>query len=89
MGDPTTITLSVTAFLGIIFGIINLLVLGPVAWILKNAISDIRDLQNDHESFKEKILTEYIHTNTYERDIKEVKETLKEISRKLDDKADK
>lgn len=85
----TTITLSVTAFLGIIFGLINLLVIGPVAWILKGAVSDIKELEADHDSLKERVLTEYVHKAEYSEDIGEIKDTLNKIFNKLDEKADK
>lgn len=85
----TTITLSMTAFLGIIFGLINLLVIGPVAWILKGAVSDIKELEADHDKLKERVLTEYVHKSEYRDDIEEIKESLNAIYNKLEAKADK
>lgn len=85
----TVIAVEVSTLLAFIFGGINLLVLGPVAWILKGAIVDLRRLEDKHLELKSTVQTQYIHKDHYGRDIREIKDVLNEINRKLDGKADK
>lgn len=85
----TVIAVEVSTLLAFAFGAINLVVLGPIAWILKGAIADLRRIEAQHLSLKDKMHTEYIHKDHYGRDIREIKDVLNEINRKLDGKADK
>ena len=85
----TVIAVEVSTLLAFIFGGINLVVLGPVAWILKGAIADMRRIEVQHLALKDTVQTQYIHKDHYGRDIREMKDMLGEINRKLDSKADK
>jgi len=78
----TVIAVEISTLLAFIFGGINLVVLGPVAWILKGAITDLRRIEDQYSKLKDTVQTQYIHKDHYGRDIRE-------INRKLDNKADK
>lgn len=85
----TVIAVEVSTLLAFVFGAINLLVLGPVAWMLKGSISDMRQLREQHLILKDAVQTQYIHKDHYGRDIREIKDMLNDIGRKIDSKADK
>lgn len=85
----TVIAVEVSTLLAFVFGGINLVVLGPVAWILKDAIADLRRIEAQYLGLKDTVQTQYIHKDHYGRDIREIKDVLNEINRKLDGKADK
>lgn len=59
-GEQTTVTLPLASFLGIIFGLISILVSGPVAWIIRGVMRDLKKLNEDHDTLKEKVLTEFV-----------------------------
>lgn len=58
--EQTTVTLPLASFLGIIFGLISLLVSGPVAWIIRGVMRDLKNINENHEKLKEKVLTEFV-----------------------------
>lgn len=85
----TVIAVEVSTLLAFVFGAINLVVLGPIAWILKDAITDLRSIEAQHLALKDTLQTQYIHKDHYGRDIRDIKDVLNEINRKIDNKADK
>lgn len=88
MGE-TVVSIDISTLLVFIFGGVNLIVLGPIAWILKGALADIKTQGMAHAALKDKVQTEYIHKEHYGRDIREIKDMLGTIYQKLDGKADK
>lgn len=93
--SETTVTLSLTNFLGIIFGLISLLISGPVAWILKKSIDEQKEMRNaiketndKHDALKEAMLTRFLpraeHDTSNERLEVRLGEMRIEITNKLD-----
>lgn len=87
MGAEIIINLS--TFLVFLFGAINLIVLGPIAWILKSAITDLREIEKNHDSLKDDIHLNYLRKAEYNKDAEEIKSLLKDIFTELKNKADK
>jgi len=85
----TVITVDISTFVLFLFGVINLLVLGPVAWILKGAINDLRQLERRHEFLKDDMQTRYLRVERYVDDIKRLEDLVRGLYDKLDSKADK
>jgi len=81
----TVIALDISTAVMLIFGVINLTILGPVAWILKGVIADIKKLDQQHHEFKDHVHLEYARLS----EIREIKDLLNRIFDKLDGKADK
>lgn len=69
----TSITLELSTAFMLALGVVNLLVLGPVAWILKGALSDLRQLQRDHNALKEDLPKNYVPKIDYRADVGELK----------------
>lgn len=89
MGGETVVSVELSTFLISIFGIVNLVILGPAVWILKSVIADLRSLQKEHGELKDEVHTKYVHKEDYGRDIKELKDMVRGLYDKLDSKADK
>ena len=89
MGAETVITFDLSTFIVLVFAVINLVVLGPVSWILGNAIKDLRGLQRDFELFQKEVHLNYVRRNEYNKDMSEIKVLLKEIFDKMNTKVDK
>ena len=68
MTEPT-ITLEISTVALLVIGAINLIVLGPLAWIIKGAIHDLRDLQREHHEFKDNVHTQYVRHDNYQHDL--------------------
>jgi len=60
-----------------------------IGWLLKVVWDSVRALQNDMKEIERELHTEYVSKNDYRQDIIEVKEILKQIFNKLDQKVDK
>jgi hypothetical protein len=72
--------------------VINLLIAGSgavVGWALKVIWDSLRALQEDMKEIERELHTEYVSKVDYRADILEVKDILKQIFNKLDNKADK
>ena len=72
--------------------VINLLIAGSgavVGWALKVIWDSLRALQEDMKDIERELHTEYVSKVDYRADILEVKDILKQIFNKLDNKADK
>ena len=71
---------------------INLLIAGVgtiFGWVLKVVWDSLRSLQEDMKEIEKELHTEYVSKVDYRADILEVKDILKQIFNKLDNKADK
>lgn len=71
---------------------INLLIAGfgtIFGWVLKVVWDSLRSLQEDMKEIEKELHTEYVSKVDYRADILEVKDILKQIFNKLDNKADK
>lgn len=72
--------------------LINLMIAGfgtAFGWILKVVWDSLRSLQEDIKEIERELHTEYVSKVDYRADILEVKDILKQIFAKLDNKADK
>ncbi|CAB4127557.1 hypothetical protein UFOVP95_16 [uncultured Caudovirales phage] len=72
--------------------VINLLIAGfgaVIGWVLKIVWDSLRTLQEDMKEIEKELHTEYVSKVDYRSDILEVKDILKQIFNKLDNKADK
>ena len=72
--------------------LINLLIAGfgaVVGWALKVIWDSLRALQEDMKDIERELHTNYVTRADYRADIAEVKDILKQIFNKLDNKADK
>jgi len=72
--------------------LINLLIAGfgtVFGWVLKVVWDSLRSLQEDIKEIERELHTEYVSKVDYRADILEVKDILKQIFAKLDNKADK
>jgi hypothetical protein len=72
--------------------VINLLIAGSgavVGWALKVIWDSLRALQEDMKDIERELHTEYVAKVDYRADILEMKDILKQIFNKLDNKADK
>lgn len=87
--EQALITIDVGTFLILLLAIVNILVVGPTAWILKMAVSDLRKLEKSHDDLEKALPLMYVHKDDYHRDIQDIKEMLGRIFEKLDGKADK
>lgn len=83
------IQINVSTFLILIFAIVNVLVLGPLAWIVKSAIDEQKNIKQSHSDFKEYAHKEFVRKSDYETALHEIKTLLDRIFDKLDGKADK
>lgn len=88
MGE-TIIAVNVSTFVIFMLGAINLVVLGPIAWILRSAISDIKRIELEHDQFKDNVQTKYVRIERYVDDVKRLEQLVRGLYDKLDQKADK
>lgn len=77
---------TVLSFLGLV---ITLLLIGPLGWIVKGALKDLRQLESDFRGHKEGLPEKYVPRREYENDVSEIKSMLHKIFDKLDEKQDK
>ena len=72
--------------------LINILIAGIgaiIGWVLKVIWDSLRVLQEDMKEIERELHTEYVAKADYRADILEMKDILKQIFNKLDNKADK
>lgn len=89
MGAETVVTLDISTFMAIMFAIVNVLILGPAAWIVRDLISKQRELERSHNEHKEHVANSFVRQDHYDKGIEEIKRMLMRIFDKLDGKADK
>lgn len=89
MTAETVVSFDLSTLVILVFAVINLLVLGPISWILGNAIRDMRELGDELEELKDEVHVHYLRKEEYRENIKEIKEMLAKIFDKLEAKADK
>lgn len=87
--SETTVVLDAVSAIYIIFSAISMLVLGPLAWIVRGSLKDLKDLERRHVDLRYELPREYVRRDDYLRDITEIKSILHQIYQKLDNKADK
>ncbi|WP_448215295.1 hypothetical protein [Endozoicomonas sp. 2B-B] len=97
---PEAITISFPALLGLIVLLINLVVIGPVGWILRQHILDHRELkktiyvkldelEEKHNNLRQELPDKYVSIKRYLKEMDEFRQLLHRILEKLDNKADK
>lgn len=72
--------------------IINLgfsVIAAGIGWVLKTIYDAMKDLNRDVAEIEREIHTEYVRKDDYREDIREIKDMLGAIWKKLDSKADK
>lgn len=87
--DSAIVTLDISTFFMLGLGFLNLLVIGPVAWILKGALRDLKQLEHNHTALIEALPKEYVRYDAHNRAMDRIEEKLDKIYSKLDSKADK
>lgn len=87
--ESAIITLDIETFFVVAFAIVNLIVLGPIAWLLRGSLQDLRDLERNHYKLKEELPEKYVRQDIYARDIDEIKQMLQKIFGELKEKVDK
>jgi hypothetical protein len=60
-----------------------------LGWFLKAMWEAVRDLKEDLRQIENEMHTKYVSKDDYKQDIAEIKDILKQIFAKLDQKADK
>ena len=81
--------MEITVDAKLMFSVFSVLVLGPICWILRNAISDLKELQKEFADYRLEVSENYLPKQDYHRDLAEIKDLLDRIFNKLDGKADK
>lgn len=89
MSPDTVIQMDIGTVFALLGGLISVLLFGPVVWILKSALSDLKSLRQDASNFREYAHKEFVRKTDYEKALQEIKELLNRIFDKLDGKADK
>jgi hypothetical protein len=77
--NETAITIELSSLLALLFAAINLIVLGPIAWILRNIAITMRKLETAHDALKDRVFLEFVSKSDYTRDMQEIKTVLQEI----------
>lgn len=83
------ITVGVDVLFGAIWFVLTIVLVGPIAWILKGAVADLKALEKDHEKLKTELPKDYVMKADHNRDMAEIKDLLRRIFEKLDGKADR
>lgn len=83
------ITLSVQIVLGILGALVTLLLVGPIAFIGRAAIKDLKELEKQHDIMERSLPIDYVRKEDYKSDMVEVKHLLHQIFEKLDGKEDR
>ena len=64
-------------------------VMAVLGWFVRQLLDSVAVLRNDLNQLREVMPREYVLREDYRRDIYEIKQLLRDISEKLDGKADK
>lgn len=89
MSGEIEVTLSLGTLLGTGAALLNLVVVGPLAWIVKSLATDVRDLKKETTQLKESLPVTYVRQQAYDRDIAEIKGMLKGIYERLERKVNR
>lgn len=85
----TVVTIDISTFFMMGIGFINLLVIGPIGWILRGAIRDLRNVENQQAELEKSLPKEYVRQEHYRHDIDQILKKLDAIYVTLNTKADK
>lgn len=85
----TTVTFSLTNFLGLIFGLISLLISGPIAWIILGVMRDMKELSRNHDELKEKVLTGFVRRPDHDSASARLETRIENMSAELSGKLDR
>lgn len=89
MGEETYIQVDIGTFLTFVWGAISILILGPVAWIVKGLLEAQKKIKEDHSAFRDEVHREFVRKSDYIDQLSEIKDLIRRIYDKLDGKADK
>lgn len=89
MTADTLIQVDISTFIMVLFGTVNVVIIGPLAWIVRSAISEQKEMKKEHDSFREYAHREFVRKVDYVHDMTEIKALLNRIFDKLDDKEDR
>lgn len=90
MINPETIVqIDIGTAFALIGGAVAVLLFGPIVWILRGALNDLRTLRDGDINFREYAHKEFVRKSDYEKALHDIKELLNRIFDKLDGKADK
>lgn len=83
------ITIGVDTLFGAIWFVLTVVLVGPIAWILKGAVADLKTIEKEHDALKSDLPKTYVMKSDYHRDMGDIKTMLRQIYEKLDGKADR
>lgn len=97
---PEEVTLSIELLLAGVLLVMNLIVLGPVGYILRQHIADYQkhkelmfrkldEMDDDHQQLLRELPDKYVPIKRYLEEMDQIRQMLQRILDKLDDKADK
>lgn len=68
-----------------ILGILALIVAGPLSWVVRSLVGDLKTLHRDHVAFKLKVAEQYVEKNHLYRELGEIKDLVRRLFDKLDE----
>lgn len=77
-------TAVVALILGIVWTVVSVLVVGPIAFILKRTLADLHELEKNFQALERDLPLFYVRQDDYHRDIEEIKAILAKIFEKLE-----
>ena len=84
-----SIVVNVNMLITILGAIVTVLLIGPIAWIVRSAVTDLRRLDDLYHDLHQQMLSNFVKKEDYRDDMAEIKSTLRQILDKVDGKADK
>lgn len=69
---------------GTFLSILTLLIFGPVGWMIKSLMSDIKRLANDLSQHKEEVAKTYVERDDLYRELHEVKKMIERLFEKIE-----
>ena len=85
----TTVQIDISTIFAIFGAIIAVLALGPIAFLLKGALVEQKEMKEAHSNFKDEVNREFVRKSDHINALNEIKGMLNKIFDRLDDKADK
>lgn len=89
MGPETIIQFNVGTFFTLVGMAVSVLIIGPLAWIVRGLIGDVKELKRASGDFEKEVNKEFVRKTDYVMEMREIKNLLRQIFDKLDGKADK
>lgn len=89
VSPDTIIQFDIGTFLAIIGASISVLIIGPLAWIVRGLIGDVKELKRTSGEFEKEVNREFVRKTDHVLEMREIKDLLRQIFDKLDGKADK